>query len=328
MLTIFDKVPSSLLTAAATDLHQVLPGPTLIRIEGDQDPPLFLSCLMHGNEHTGLTVVQSLLARYGTQRWPRSAYLFFGNVAAARDGRRHLDDQPDYNRVWGEGDSPEHRMAQQVLATVRSEGLFAAVDVHNNTGRNPHYTVLTRLEAPFLNLAALFCPRALHFGDGLNALISAMSDLCPSMAIEAGTPGEPSGIQATTAFVETLLQDIEAIPTTPPDAGAVAVLERVATIRIPEEASVGLGATEADFLFAEDLDGHNFQEVKAGTVIARHSGRYELSVTDAQGREVGDAYLDYTGGLVRARQALMPTMLTLDTTVMKSDCLCHLVRTR
>ncbi|HBC41553.1 MAG TPA: peptidase M14, partial [Pseudanabaena sp.] len=37
-------------------------------------------------------------------------------------------------------------MAQQVIAEMRSRGVFASIDVHNNTGRNPHYGFITHLE--------------------------------------------------------------------------------------------------------------------------------------------------------------------------------------
>ena len=56
--------------------------------------------LLHGNEDTGLKAIQSLLADYRGRALPRALSLFVGNVQAAAQGQRHLEGQPDYNRVW------------------------------------------------------------------------------------------------------------------------------------------------------------------------------------------------------------------------------------
>ena len=147
----------------ATELHDFLGGPTLIEIHGRQQPELFLTVLMHGNETTGWDAVRSLLDHYtGDQaraELPRSVTLFIGNTRAAKHNVRHLPDQPDYNRVWPGSElphSPEHDLMQQVIDIVSEKGVFASVDLHNNTGLNPHYACVNRIDQASLHMATMF----------------------------------------------------------------------------------------------------------------------------------------------------------------------------
>lgn len=92
---------SEVLQLDATQLHQHLGGPSLFSIAGRRDQPVFISVLMHGNEIVGWEAIRQLLLRYQTRRMelPRSIELFIGNTQAAESGARHLERQPDYNRV-------------------------------------------------------------------------------------------------------------------------------------------------------------------------------------------------------------------------------------
>ena len=99
MLHIYDQIPHGLLERDATRLHEVLPGPSLIHLSGQKSKTLFISVLLHGNETTGWEATRELLNKYSKRHLPRSVCLFIGNVAAARYGKRHLHDQPDYNRI-------------------------------------------------------------------------------------------------------------------------------------------------------------------------------------------------------------------------------------
>src|SRR4029450_818734 len=83
-----------------------------------------------------------------------------GNVrAATEDGlyaHRHLDDQEDFNRVWAvEPTTHMRRCPAEILDELRSARLEAAVDIHNNSGRNPFYAILTQLSDEGLGLASL-----------------------------------------------------------------------------------------------------------------------------------------------------------------------------
>jgi succinylglutamate desuccinylase len=94
-----DFIPEGLLHCSSLTLNEVVNQPNLIHLEGKQAQPLFISVLLHGNEPTGLLAVQKLLNKYQDRELPRSLSLFFGNIQAASQGMRRLDDQADYNRI-------------------------------------------------------------------------------------------------------------------------------------------------------------------------------------------------------------------------------------
>lgn len=145
-LTILDRVPEGLLDAGARELARVLDGPTLIELGAGDRAPLFVSVLLHGNEDSGLGAIQRVLRIYAGKALPRPMMILIGNVAAASEGLRRLDGQPDFNRVWPgceeDGDSDEARIMAEVHRRVIARRAFAAIDIHNNTGRNPHYAVV------------------------------------------------------------------------------------------------------------------------------------------------------------------------------------------
>ena len=112
MLTIINNIPEGLLEKEADELYKILPGPTLMHLSGNKQPPLFVSVLMHGNEDTGWIAIRDLLRQYQDKTLPRSLSVFIGNVDAARHGVRFLENQPDYNRIWNishaSGEPPEY----------------------------------------------------------------------------------------------------------------------------------------------------------------------------------------------------------------------------
>ncbi|HEB57735.1 MAG TPA: peptidase M14, partial [Gammaproteobacteria bacterium] len=133
-----EQLPEGLLACSASELYDVLGGPTLIHLPGRQAQPLFVSVLLHGNEDVGWEAVRRLLSSYHDRELPRALSLFIGNVRAAAQGCRHLADQPDFNRIWKcDGNTAEYRMARQVLDSMERRGPFASIDIHNNTGFNP-----------------------------------------------------------------------------------------------------------------------------------------------------------------------------------------------
>ncbi len=163
---LFDKVPDGFLDCPADRLASILPGPSLIDLPGRGQNPLFLSVLLHGNENSGLLAVQNALRRHADRLLPRGLLLFVGNVKAAAAHVRTLPEQADFNRVWPgtlTPDAPEAIMAQEVFDYVASRNPFASIDIHNNTGFNPHYSCITRLEPEFIALARLFSRIVVHF---------------------------------------------------------------------------------------------------------------------------------------------------------------------
>ena len=88
MLRYYSSLPDGFLQAAPAALAGLLGGPSLIELPGARRRPLLIALLLHGNESTGLSAVQQLLARYRDTPLPRRLLLFVGNVAAAAEGDR------------------------------------------------------------------------------------------------------------------------------------------------------------------------------------------------------------------------------------------------
>ncbi|HUH07350.1 MAG TPA: succinylglutamate desuccinylase/aspartoacylase family protein, partial [Egibacteraceae bacterium] len=196
-----------LLDGSDEDVLVALGKPTLIRIPGtDADPGARLvSCLLHGNEDSGYRAVLDLLRsspRFGFDLW-----VLIGNVrAATHEGwfaHRYLDDQEDFNRVWGL-DEPTTRMrrcADEVLAVLNEANLDGAIDLHNNTGQNPHYAILPRLTSATLSLGAACVDTALIWNMRVHTLMEQLVDRCPVVSMECGLPG----VSENTAFAASAL---------------------------------------------------------------------------------------------------------------------------
>ncbi len=328
MLTVLDSLPVGLLDAGPRELHGVLPGPTLIHIPGRREPALFVSVLLHGNEVSGLHAVQRVLARYRNRELPRALSLLVGNVEAARAGVRRLDHQADYNRVWpGAEDSgrPEHQFAAEVVEAMRERGLFASVDIHNNTGTNPHYACVRRLEPGFLHLATLFSRTVVYFARPRGTLAGAFSTLCPSVAVECGKPGREAGIAHAAEYVEACL-NLSALPEHPVPKHDLDLFHTVAVVKVPADVEFTFGAAKAPIAFPADLDHNNFRELRAGTFFAAvATAKHVLDVRDEAGNDVFDDVFEVRNGQLLTRRSVMPSMLTPDPRAIRQDCLCYLM---
>lgn len=327
MLTILDYIPAGLLEAPARDLHRVLSGPTLIHLPGRRESPLFVSVLLHGNEDIGLRAVQALLHRYG--QLPRALSVFIGNVSAARFGARFLPGQPDYNRIWPGADapdSPEAHMLHEIVEIMAARDLFASVDIHNNTGLNPHYGCVNRLEHRFLQLARLFSRTVVYFTRPKGVQSMAFADLCPATTLECGRPGQTHGLKHAIDYLDACL-NLSEIPTQPVAEHDIDLFHTVAIVKVPDEVTFSFNYPAADILFNDDLDQLNFRELPAGTSWGSMppDQPVKLVVTSEQGVEVTGQYFENVGGRLILRKPAMPSMLTLDERVIRQDCLCYLM---
>jgi succinylglutamate desuccinylase len=326
LLKIIDRIPDGLLEAKPSQLAELLGGPTLIHLQGRREPALFVSLMLHGNEPTGLLAMQVLLKNYIDQELPRALSVFIGNVSAASLGMRRLDGQPDYNRIWsGVVETPEHEVMTQVIAEMRQRGVFASVDIHNNTGLNPHYACINKLEVPFLQLAAMFSRTVVYFVKPEGVQSKAFAELCPAVTLECGQPGQKYGVDHAKDFVDACLNLAE-IPIHPVPAHDVTVFHTVAVVNIPEAVSFTFGDGEAQLQFFEDVDHFNFSELPVGTVFGRTcSTDVRLLCQGEHGEDLSDKYFSYQGGKIQLAAPVMPSMLTLNEKVIRQDCFCYLM---
>lgn len=329
MLSVLDHLPAGLLDLPAGELHRMLRGPTLIHLPGRREQPLFASVLLHGNEDTGWEALRVFLRNQGGRELPRAFSVFIGNVEAARLRRRFLDGQPDYNRIWtdvpGTEHQPERAMMREVVRQMRARDVFASVDIHNNTGLNPHYACVRRLDPRFLQLATLFSRTVVYYRKPDGVQTEAFSPWCPAVTVECGQPGRPYGVEHAADFLHACLNLAE-IPSHPVADQDIDLYHTVAIVKVPAEVSVDLDE-HADIRLAADLDHLNFRELPVNTVLARvrpGSGA-RLHVYDEHGRDVADRYLRIVDNEIRTVVPVMPSMFTLNVTAIRQDCLGYLM---
>ncbi|MEJ1381847.1 MAG: M14 family metallopeptidase [Candidatus Sedimenticola sp. (ex Thyasira tokunagai)] len=335
MLRELDALPPGLLDLGTCQLESLLGGSTLIHLAGRRTPALFVSVLMHGNETTGWEAVRGLLGKYavggGHGELPRAMSLFIGNVSAATQGLRRLDGQPDYNRVWPGceeegGESAEHRMMRQVTEIMEAKGIFASVDVHNNTGLNPHYACINVIDNRFLHLAALFGRTLVYFIRPCGVQSMAMARLCPSVTLECGKPGQKHGVEHARDYLDACLH-LSEHPLHPMAEHDVDLFHTVAIVKVPEHLSFDFEKGDADICFAGDLDYLNFRELPRGTSLGcvNEGVGMGVSVSNEQGNDVTARFFKVEDGELRLRVPVMPSMLTKDCRVVRQDCLCYLM---
>lgn len=334
-LDVLDGIPAGLLDLAAGELHRALRGPTLIHLPGRREEPLFVSVLLHGNEHTGWDAVRALLR--GGERHaplPRALSLLIGNVQAARENRRFLPGQPDFNRVWkalpGARETEAHAMAREVLAIMRRRGVFASVDIHNNTGVNPHYACIRRLDHRYLQLAALFGRTVVYFRKPEGVQTQAFSALCPAVTVECGQSGQAHGVEHALDFLHACLR-LSELPDHPVSPHDIDLFHTVAVVKVPAGVSLAVGeGEEADLCLPEDLDHLNFCELPTMTLLGRVGGNGArrspvLDVRDERGRESFERFFTVQDGEILTAVPLMLSMLTVDIRAIRQDCLCYVM---
>ncbi|MBS0264615.1 MAG: succinylglutamate desuccinylase/aspartoacylase family protein [Planctomycetes bacterium] len=324
-LTLLNELPTGFLEISAADLWRIVPGPTLVHLPGRRPEPLFVSILLHGNEDVGLLAVQNLLKQLARRPLPRALSIFLGNIDAARAGVRRLPGQPDYNRVWPGSDddgTSEHALMRAVTAEMQARRPFASVDLHNNTGRNPFYACVNRLDWPVLHLAALFSRTVVYFLRPHGVQSQAFGPWCPAVTCECGKVGDPAGVAHTTEFLDSCLHLAE-IPSHPIAPGDIHVFHTVATVKIPPDVTFGFETSETDLTFSAGLEALNFQELPAGTRLAgrRPDSTARLDVRDETNQDVTAQFLEYAETEIRLRRGVMPSMLTCNEPVIRQDCL-------
>ena len=327
MLTIRHEIPDGLLDLEAHDLYKKLDGPTLFHLQGHRSPPLFISVLLHGNEPVGWNAVRNLLNRYQHQKFPRALSLFIGNIRAARYRLRYLENQSDYNRIWNQGGTPEHAMASQVYEEMSQSGIFASIDIHNNTGLNPHYACVNKLGPTFLHLAALFDRTVIYFTRPHGVQSLAFAELGPAVTLECGQPDNPQGINHATEYLSACLNLAE-IPSRPIAKHDIELFHTVAIVRVAPDVEVGFHeGDKLDLRLVDNIDHLNFRELPVNTLLGwqKSDNNILLKTTNEQDKEVTNDYFYLDGKALKTRRPVMPSMLTRNTQIIRQDCLCYLM---
>ncbi len=324
-LSLFSSIPERLSTVSVKELGTVLPGPSLIEIPGKISPPLFISVLLHGNETTGFLAMQEIIEKFNllSKPSPREILLFVGNINAAMLGVRRQTDEPDYNRIWNGGNRPEHFLAKEVINQVSRRKPFAAIDIHNNTGKNPHYACINRTNGAFINLARRFSKTIVYFTEPHEVISIALSRLCPSVTLECGFSGDSGGLSHVGKYIEHCLTLPPEKLFSPPANRHNDVYHTIARITVPDRSHLGFGTCPGpvDICFRDDLEELNFTTVPKGTKLGKSAGNSNnLKVTDNNDRDVTTEYFSFDGNAITTRKTMTPSMFTKNETIIHQDC--------
>lgn len=323
MLNEMNHIPDALLDAKAEDLHDILPAPTLIHLEGLNPQPLFICTLLHGDETTGLYAIQRLLKKYQDKPLPRALSLFIGNIAAARENQRRLDTQDDYNRIWPgshHNDSSEKDMMQIVTNIMEKRKPFASIDIHNNTGKNPHYGCINILNPHGLVLASEFSDIVVYFTDPKGVQSSAFSDFCPSIVLECGQASDRSGEDHALTYLENILQ-MDNLSSQ--DSNNLKLYHTIARVLIPKTVSIGDSAS--DICLNTTLEDKNFHQIQPGTEFASvNSSKEKLIIVSSESHEdITSEYMDIVDGKILFKKPITLSMFTTSERAIRQDCVCY-----
>lgn len=328
-----DGLPEDLLAMSPMAMLEELGRPTLIRVPGTgAQQARGISTLLHGDESTGYAAVRAILRAGHT--YPFDLYVVLGNVRAALDDggfkHRFLDDQEDFNRLWGLDDPTtlQRMAADGILEILREADLESLVDIHNNSGDNPFYAIVMNERPETLHLATRFTTTLLYWDLGAHTLMEAMADNVAALAIECGLPGRP---ESTAFAIDGLRRYLGAKPLPTENIRVdFDLLRKLRKVQVRPEVNFAFGAGEVDevtnFVIADGAERHNFVEVEKGHVLGSvHVGAaVPLIVTAADGTDVTAEHFAVVDGDVVLLKRATPVMMTRTVEAARKDCLFYL----
>ena len=207
---------------------------------------------------------------------------------------------------------------------MRERELFCAVDLHNNTGLNPHYGAVCRLDNRTLQLATLFNRIVVYFTTPKGMMVQSFAELCPSVVLECGQVGSPTGTTHALEFLDACLH-MDHLPAHKPAAHDLDLFHTVARIKLRDDASIGFGDDIHDLKLDAHVDHLNFRELDAGTIFGhlRNKNQPAIYARGENDEDVTEKFLEVDANHLKLKMRVMPSMLTLDERIIRQDCLCY-----
>ena len=331
-LNLLNDLPDTFLDISYRDIKNIFDKPTLIHLKGRKEPALFVSIMLHGNEFSGLQIMQEILKKYKESdgyALPRSIWLFVGNIEAASQGLRRLDNELDFNRAWPgtpEPEAPTAKLIAQVMEKITENELFAALDLHNNTGKNPPYGCISVVNEKNKYLSSFFNHIAMVFHTPKGVSTMAFDDICPAITLECSTPGNPLGIDKAVALIDDLMH-MDHFPEKPLPSHDLQLVHNNAVLKVADNVNFGFEDDEGNFdlTLVENFDRHNFTRLETSEVFAHTTLEKPLIATAEDGTDITDELISNDNGAISLKKPLMPAMITLDKRIILQDCLCYLL---
>jgi hypothetical protein len=326
-----NPAPSDIARTPEAFLRQ-LNGPTLIIVEG-RDPSRCraLSTLLHGNEPSGLKAVHGWL-RNGEQ--PSITLLCFVlSVAAALQAPlfscRQLPGERDLNRCFSPpfvDDSPG-RIAEQTMALLDHYRPECLIDIHNTSGMNPAFGVVTHEDPAHEALVALFTRRLIVTGIRLGALMEISRGDFPVATIECGGNKDPAADRLAVEGLWRFLQQ-DSVLELPAGGLHMDLYHHPVRLELAPDTKLTFADEPdpaADITVPRHLERYNFGVVDSGTFLfwLGPRARSLMQLRDAAGEDVLPQFFDCQGQGLYAAQALKLFMVTDNPLIACSDCLLY-----
>jgi succinylglutamate desuccinylase len=334
-LNIINELPDAFLDISYRDIEKVFEQPTLIHLKGNKSPALFVSILLHGNEFSGLEIMQEIFKKYKTDNGytlPRDLWLFVGNVNAAALGLRVKEGEVDFNRAWPGTPDPQTdraKLIEKVFKTINQDSLFAAIDLHNNTGQNPHYGCITDVTEENKYLCTFFNHIGMVFKSPKGVSTMAFDGICPAITLECSTPGNKPAKEKAFALLDDLMH-MDHFPTKSLAKHDLQLVKNSATVKINQNVSFCFeddsnSISDTDLTIVKNFDHHNFTMLEKGEVFAYTKVDKPLLVISPEGEDITHEIIHNKNGSLSLRTAMMPAMITMDKSIVLQDCLCYLL---
>lgn len=307
--------------------------PTVFRIPGrDRTRTRAVTGLIHGNEPSGLRAIHALLR--DETRPAVDVVCAVGAVEAARAppalSQRMLPGRRDLNRCfrppWDGTDGAIARSLLSILNDARPEAL---VDLHNNSGHNPPYAIVTRLDDARAGLVSLFADRLITSELRLGSLMEALAPSLPVATVECGRAGTADADRVAREGLRRYVS-LDALPRGEGPAKLTLYGDAVrVTLRPGTRVSfAGAPRSDVDLTLDVDVDRHNFSRLPAGTRIGwiAQSAVWPLVACDETGHDVAHALFESHGGALVTAREVIPVMMTTDPLAAATDCLFYVVR--
>ncbi len=339
------------------ELIEQLGGPCVVRVHrdaGERRTTRLISGSLHGNEPSGARALHALLQRLqgglAEDGLPADLLLVFGALDAAliepRFSTRMRPGQRDLNRCFrGPFDDDNGRVARAVLEAAVGVDLEAVLDVHNTSGTNPDFVIVSVDDDVHHQLAASFSSRILAWRLQLGTLAEVFEGRCPALTLEAGTAHSAAADAiAVDAVWRFATMSFSAPPSSSSSSSSPSLKASSSVYRDPMRVRLREGVhvafADADTPPADDLevrcepsvDRLNFSVVAAGTRVARvHPAFVGMPfVVDGgdlrSGPDLADAVFLRRGDDIVTRVTLVPMMMTTSPDVARSDCLMYCTR--
>ena len=332
MVTQLNSLPQGILELSADQLYTKLTNHTLVHLKGKIERPVFISILQHGDEYTGWDALKDYLNNH-QHVLPRSLSILFGNIEAARYNLRQLDDQPDFNRSWPCHLNQQGKIAEtmkEITDIMQALNPLASVDIHNNSGRNPHYSGINSLDSEYINLASLFSDTMIYFTSPAGIQSGAFAKFCPSVTVECGLSGTSDGTEQTHTFLELLLSQSN-LKQVPGILEHQKVYKIQAIVKVKPNIHISFDPKEDGFILVKDLDVLNFHQLQDEEVFGELSPDLAQNktmpfiVTDEKNNDLTSNYFTIIGNKVVCKNSFVPSMITQSIQAIRHDCLCYIM---